>query len=175
MFLFDVTAADVADTTDDYYTPRWLFASAGLVFDVDVAAPLDPARRTCPARRYLTPVEDGLTQPWEGLVWMNPPYSAPGKWVDRFAAHRCGLALVPATRAAWTGPLLQAADAIALLTVAFIQPDRQLGTYRTLLILAACGPVAVGAASRIAAADKYAGGVFRAASHTRARTDPQVG
>jgi hypothetical protein len=158
--LFQVSAADVALTSDDYYTPRWIFDAAGLMFDMDVSAPVEPSWQTCPARRYLTPVEDGLAQPWEGLVWMNPPYSAPGLWVDRFVAHRCGLALVPATRASWAGRLLQAADAIALLTVAFGQRDRRLSSWRTLLILAGCGPVAASAVGRVAAADACALGAW---------------
>ena len=155
--LFDVTAADVAETTDDYYTPRWIFDAAGLVFDMDVAAPVDPTYRSCPARHYLTPLEDGLTQPWNGLVWMNPPYSAARSWVERFVAHRCGLALVLPTRSPWIGPLLQSADAVALLNVAFLRPGRDLGTYRTLLLLTACGAQAVDALARVARADKYTG------------------
>src|SRR5271165_3839549 len=94
--LFDVGPEDVAATTDDCYTPYWLFKAAGLVFDLDVAAPVNPAMRTCPARAYLTPVEDGLTTPWHGLVWMNPPYSKATRWVDRWATHPTGLALLAA-------------------------------------------------------------------------------
>src|ERR1700749_419093 len=106
--LFDVDAADVADTSDDCYTPRWIFDAAGLVFDMDVAAPVDPSRRTCPALRYLTPVDDGLSQPWEGLVWMNPPYSNCMPWVRRFAEHGRGLALLPLIgRSPWRGQLLR--------------------------------------------------------------------
>lgn len=30
---------------------------------------------------------DGLSQPWEYSLWMNPPYSDPLPWADRFAAH----------------------------------------------------------------------------------------
>ncbi len=155
--LFEIGPADVADTSDDYYTPRWIFDAAALVFDMDVAAPVDPTYRTCPARRYLTPVEDGLTRPWEGLVWMNPPYSAAKSWVERFVTHRCGLALVLPTRSPWVGPLLRSADAVALLNVAFLRPGRDLGTYRTLLLMTACGAVAVDALARVAAADKYTG------------------
>lgn len=158
--LFEVSAADVAMTTDDYYTPRWVFEAAGLVFDLDVAAPVDPTLRTCPARRYLTPVEDGLNQPWEGLVWMNPPYSAAGPWVERFVAHRNGLALVPPTRSAWAGSLLRTADAVALLAIGFVQPGRAHGTYRNLLLMAACGPVAAEALGRVAAADESIRGAF---------------
>jgi len=89
--LFEIGPADVATTTDDYYTPPWIFDAAGLIFDMDVSAPVDPSRRTCPARRYLTPVEDGLTQPWDGLVWMNPPFSGTAAWVERFARHGSGV------------------------------------------------------------------------------------
>jgi hypothetical protein len=159
--LFDVGAADVADTSDDYYTPRWIFDAAGLVFDMDVAAPVDPSRRTCPARRYLTPVEDGLTQPWEGLVWMNPPYSRPLPWVDRFAEHRNGLALLPTPKGTpWLGPLLRCLDAMTLLTVDFGRPDGSKGCLPYLLVLAGCGPVAAGAVGRVAAADKYVRGAY---------------
>jgi len=156
--LFEVSAADVASTSDDYYTPRWIFNAAGLTFDLDVSAPVDPIRRTCPARRYLTPLEDGLTQPWDGLVWMNPPYSKPGPWVERFAAHHCGLGLVRAAhRAHWMGTLMNCADAITLLSVNFIG-----GADSTpfLLLMAACGEAAVGAVAKVAAADKYIGGAY---------------
>ena len=159
--LFEVSPDDVADTSDDYYTPRWIFDAAGLMFDMDVAAPVDPARRTCPARRYLTPVEDGLTQPWNGLVWMNPPYSAAAQWVARFAEHRCGMAFLPALKEVrWSGMLLGCADAVALISTDFVIRG---GIKRSMpfpLILAGCGPVAVEAVGRVAAADKYVRGAY---------------
>jgi hypothetical protein len=159
--LFEVSPADVADTSDDYYTPRWIFDAAGLVFDMDVAAPVDPARRTCPARRYLTPVDDGLTRPWDGLVWMNPPFSGSRQWVERFAGHRDGLALLPAVKGRrWNGDLMRAADAIALITTDFIGPDGSARMMPYALILAGCGPVAVEAVGRVAAADKYVRGAY---------------
>jgi DNA N-6-adenine-methyltransferase (Dam) len=114
--LFDVSPEDVALTTDDWYTPRWLFDAAGLMFDMDVAAPVNPAYRTCPARRYLTAADDGLICEWNGLVWMNPPYSNMTPWVHRWAAHPTGLALLPAARnSAWRGVLTRSADALALI------------------------------------------------------------
>lgn len=159
--LFEVSAADVAATSDDYYTPRWIFDAARLVFDLDVAAPVDPSRRTCPADRYLTPIEDGLLQPWEGIVWMNPPYSKPGRWVERFAAHGCGLALLPAARdTGWLGTLLASADALALISIHFHKPDGSLASARYLHILAARGEACVSAIGRIAAADKYTRGAY---------------
>ena len=152
--LFDVSAADVADTSDDWYTPRWIFDAAGLVFDMDVAAPVDPSRRSCPARRYLTPVEDGLTQPWGGVVWCNPPYSAVRPWAERFAAHPEGLLLAPGVRSFWVNQMLSTVDAVTLLgDVEFGRPDGSTSTLRSVVILAAKGSSAVAALHRVAAAD----------------------
>ena len=79
---------------DDWYTPRWLFEQMGVIFDIDVCAPTDPALRTVPARRYYTAADDGLTQPWEGMIWCNPPYSASEEWAQRWAAHDNGMLLL---------------------------------------------------------------------------------
>ena len=38
--LFEVNESDVAITSDDCYTPRWVFDAMGLEFDLDVAAPV---------------------------------------------------------------------------------------------------------------------------------------
>lgn len=152
--LFPITADDVVTTSDDWYTPRWIFDAAGLVFDVDVAAPIDPAWRTCPAQRYLTPADDGLTCEWDGLVWMNPPYSRVRPWAERFAAHGNGLALVPGVRSFWVNVLLDTCDAICLLgDVRFALPDGRSSTLRSVSILAAAGPQATSALYRVANAD----------------------
>jgi DNA N-6-adenine-methyltransferase (Dam) len=164
--LFEVAATDVALTTDEWYTPRWLFKAAGLTFDMDVCAPVDPAYRTCPARRYLTVVEDGLTHPWDGVVWCNPPYSRAAPWAAKFAAHGGGgLALVPAGRECqWLGILLRSADAVALISTDFRRPDgRSVGPGPTALVLAGRGPVAVEALARISLADRYVTGAYHVA------------
>jgi hypothetical protein len=49
--------------------------------------------------------DDGLLQPWEGRVWMNPPFSNPTPWVDRWLEHRNGVALLPVTRGKWNNQL----------------------------------------------------------------------
>ena len=152
--LFAVTSADVATTSDEWYTPRWLFDASGITFDTDVCAPVDPGFRTCPARRYLTAVDDGLVTPWEGVVWCNPPYSRVRPWAERFAAHRNGLALVPGVRSFWVNVLLDTSDAICLLgDVRFGLPDGRTSTLRSVSILAAAGQQATDALHRVASAD----------------------
>jgi phage N-6-adenine-methyltransferase len=69
-----------------WFTPAWVFKGLGLTFDLDVAAPPGGVP-WIPARRYFTEADDGLAQPWEGVVWCNPPYSAPTPWCKRFAEH----------------------------------------------------------------------------------------
>lgn len=46
---------------------------------------LDPAAQhaTAKAPVYFTPDEDGLSRPWFGRVWLNPPYSKPRPWCEK--------------------------------------------------------------------------------------------
>jgi hypothetical protein len=64
-------------------------------FDLDPCAAPDP-RPWDTAARHITEDEDGLTQPWEGRVWLNPPYSrdAIAAWLRRMAQHGNGIALI---------------------------------------------------------------------------------
>jgi hypothetical protein len=98
-------------TSDDYYTPSWVFDRLGLVFDIDVCSP-PGGLPYIPARRHFTMADDGLSQPWSGRVWMNPPYSDAEPWVDRFIAHRHGVALLPVVKSFWRLKLWAEADAI---------------------------------------------------------------
>lgn len=89
-----------ARTSDDYYTPKWLFDAIGLHFDLDVASPPEGPPFT-PCSNYYTQQDDGLLQPWHGRVWMNPPYSKPAPWVDKFLNHGNGIALLPFAKSKW--------------------------------------------------------------------------
>jgi hypothetical protein len=86
------TIADVLDS-DAWYTPPWIFDGLGLTFDLDVAAP-DGGVPWIPATRSYSVADDGLLQPWDGLVWCNPPYSAAGPWCVRWANHPHGCLLI---------------------------------------------------------------------------------
>jgi hypothetical protein len=89
-----------ATTSDDYYTPAWVFERMGIDFDLDVCSP-SGGIPWIPARRFFTMADDGLAQPWEGRVWMNPPYSNCTPWVRRFVDHGHGIALLPLAKSGW--------------------------------------------------------------------------
>ena len=86
-------------TSDDYYTPKWIFDALGLHFDLDVASPPHPTEVQCD--RYFTQEDDGLAQPWTGRVWCNPPFSKPGLWVDRWLDHGNGALITVMSKSKW--------------------------------------------------------------------------
>ena len=149
--LFAIGPADVAITNDEWYTPRWIFDAAGLTFDLDVCAPVALEFRTCPARRYLTVLDDGLTAPWDGLVWMNPPFSNLRPWLARWRAHADGLALIPGLPRTWLGRVLKDADAITVICPVFLRPGGGRGDLPVVSFILGCGSGA-GLVPRIAAA-----------------------
>lgn len=100
-------------TSDDYYTPARVFERMGIEFDLDVCAP-PGGIPWIPAKRYYTQADDGLLQPWEGRVWMNPPYSHATAWVHKFMKHRNGVALLNHAKSAWHPLLWAAADAAVM-------------------------------------------------------------
>lgn len=93
--------ADLPKTSDDWYTPKWIFDALQLFFDLDVSAPVGGIP-WLPSFRYLTIIDDGLSQSWGGgKVWMNPPYSDPTPWMIKFRANNNGIALVPTSTGKW--------------------------------------------------------------------------
>jgi len=75
--------------SDAWYTPAWVFEGMGIEFDIDVASPAEPPP-WIPAKRAFTVADDGLTMPWVGVVWCNPPYSSPTAWCRKWAEHEPG-------------------------------------------------------------------------------------
>jgi hypothetical protein len=79
---------------DELYTPKYIFDALGVIFDLDVCAPQGGPLHT-PAIEYFDLTADGLTADWYGRVWMNPPFSGPKEWVNKWLDHGNGIALLP--------------------------------------------------------------------------------
>jgi len=88
------------DTSDDWYTPPFIFEALGLEFEMDVSAP-PIGVPWIPAKRFLSLIDDGLATEWTGKVWMNPPYSDPLPWIIKFLTHGNGVALIPTSTGQW--------------------------------------------------------------------------
>lgn len=152
--LFALPSDAVAITTDDSYTPRWIFDAMGLEFDLDVAAPPGGPWHV-PCRRYYTAADDGLIQPWEGLAWCNPPYSNYLPWAERFAhADRAALMGILLPEVTWFPTVMNAADAVAMISCDFTRPPGKLIRLRQQVFVAFRG-VGIEPAERLAAADRY--------------------
>jgi len=100
-------------TSDDYYTPPFIFEALGLTFDMDVCSPPHGAP-WIPAKRFLSVIDDGLTTEWTGRVWMNPPYSNPTAWIDKWLRHENGLGLVPMSKSGWFDKLWARPDVVTI-------------------------------------------------------------
>ena len=76
----------------NWLTPPHVLAALG-AFDLD---PCAPATRPWPtAATHFTETDDGLTQPWHGRVWLNPPYGQQTfRWMRRLAEHGNGIACI---------------------------------------------------------------------------------
>ena len=107
--------SEIVTNTDDYYTPAWIFEALNLKFDIDVASPVGGIHYI-PAQRYFTIYDNGLAQDWAGQkVWMNPPYSKPQPWIDKWLENGNGIALLPLVKSKWLNQIWNEADGIALL------------------------------------------------------------
>jgi DNA N-6-adenine-methyltransferase (Dam) len=141
-------------SSDEAYTPRWVFDAMGLTFDIDVAAPAGgPAH--VPARTFYTAEQDGLTMPWDGLIWCNPPYSRFRPWAERWASCDQGALMGTYAPETYAIPItFSAADAVAFIGVKFHLPDGGRIKPRHGVFVAFRG-VGTGPAERLADADRY--------------------
>lgn len=100
--------------SDEWYTPAYVFNALGGSFDLDVASPGKQITPWIPAVEFVT--EHSLLRDWRGYVWMNPPFgkrNGLSPWLEKFFAHRNGIALVPdRTSAPWWQTFAPEADAI---------------------------------------------------------------
>jgi len=111
--------------TDNWITPRWLLDSLG-DFDLDPCCPESMPWSTAKIM-YHHPYQDGLTLPWHGRVWLNPPYGKDiGLWLDKLANHGNGIALTfVRTDTKWCQSAMRQANALFFLgkRVAFYTPE----------------------------------------------------
>lgn len=100
--------------SDEWYTPSEVFDALGLRFDLDPASPVAGPVPWVPADRFYTKNDNGLWLPWEGRVWLNPPYGRDiPVWLDRMASHGNGIALLFArTDTRWFHRYVTTADAV---------------------------------------------------------------
>lgn len=114
-FVSKFNAGMKSSDSPEWYTPGHIIDRVIAVFDhidLDPCSHVD-AQRAMGARHYYTEADDGLTQPWHGNVYMNPPYGdAIVPWIPRMVdAYTSGeisaaIALLPGrTDTAWFQPL----------------------------------------------------------------------
>jgi phage N-6-adenine-methyltransferase len=67
-------AIHFSSKTDEHYTPdRVLDAVIACLGEIDLD-PCSNANHNVPAKKHYTKADDGLSQPWYGRVFVNPPY-----------------------------------------------------------------------------------------------------
>jgi phage N-6-adenine-methyltransferase len=103
---------------NEWYTPAPYIELARRVMggiDLDPAS-CEHAQKTVQATRFYTEADDGLSKPWNGRVWLNPPYAQPaieqfiGKLVHE-VEERLAAAILLTNNSTDTGWFHQAAGA----------------------------------------------------------------
>ena len=63
-------------------TPKYLFDKISSIFNFSLDVCALPENAKCES--YYTPKDDGLSKPWRGGVWCNPPYGREiSSWVKK--------------------------------------------------------------------------------------------
>lgn len=115
--------------SDEWYTPKEIVDSLG-EFDLD---PCAPSPKFYTADKCYDKFDDGLSKPWFGRVWLNPPYSRPliVNFVLKMAQHGNGIALLfnRMDSGLWHDVVFPTADAILVMRgrVKFHRPDGSRG------------------------------------------------
>lgn len=108
---------------NEWYTPeKYIEMARAVLGEIELdPASSETANKTVKADCFYTEQDDGLSRPWHGKVWMNPPYGTDliGKFTEKFADEYMagsiteGIVLVNnATETAWFSYLVEAAAAV---------------------------------------------------------------
>lgn len=80
---------------NEWYTPsEYIDAACEVMHHIDLdPASSDIANRVVKASTYYTAEMDGLSLPWQGRIWMNPPYSSDliGRFIDKLVEEACNI------------------------------------------------------------------------------------
>lgn len=77
---------------DEWLTPPEIIKALG-VFNLDPCSPVNRPWDT--EEQHFSVADNGLSRPWHGRVWLNPPYGREtGIWLNRLVAHGNGVALI---------------------------------------------------------------------------------
>jgi phage N-6-adenine-methyltransferase len=87
---------------NEWFTPiQFIDAARDVMGEIDLDPATHPvAQRTIRARTFFTAGDNGLSRPWYGRVWLNPPYAQPliadfvNKMIEEYAAGRVEQAIM---------------------------------------------------------------------------------
>lgn len=121
---------------NEWYTPpEFIQAARDVMGEIDLdPASSEVANETVGADRFFTEEDNGLSKPWSGRVWMNPPYAQPlcSQFCERvskaYADSEIESAIVlvnNATETRWFQGMLEKASAVCFLLgrVKFLRPE----------------------------------------------------
>jgi len=127
-----------AYSTEWYTPPVYVEAAREVMGGIDIdPASCAEAQETVAAACYYSEAEDGLSKPWEGRTWINPPYGAAAqqftdKLLSEYQAGKVTEAIILlnafSVTAQWFRPLWDFTLCFASERVKFLRPGNEPGT-----------------------------------------------